>query len=405
MNRDTDNVCVSVDSPLFLWLWGIDRRQTPIRKVKVYVMARGTAVCTCKICGKKFTMYKNCYNRADADRWEAYAEDHYDECSSCHKEEQEKIKLARINCGKLPDLEGSAKQIKWAESLRIDILDGFVGLFKYTQTFTDTIKNCQKELDDDDVEDILKKVDAITETIEKCRQTLDESKNITSASWWIDNRSYLDVTNDYCESNDTEGQKLQMIWNASSIAEGIISVCARLEKVVHPAPEKPVEYERVTVPYALYKKNWRNNATVADSYDAGKRTIIMLVTKNEKDNIVKVVEQAEQEAKKLLEDQKRRTTRIHYADYKNGTFSSKVDFAWRDTYDRKDKTIAVVVKSEADIDEIQQYYEKNKDKIKRKKLRGQFKRGEIEEYTITPETIDADSMNVTVPEDLKNVSA
>ena len=52
-------------------------------------MAKATAECTCKTCGKVYTATKICRNRRDADEWEQWATEHYDECSECYKARQQ----------------------------------------------------------------------------------------------------------------------------------------------------------------------------------------------------------------------------------------------------------------------------------------------------------------------------
>ena len=52
-------------------------------------MAKATAECTCKTCGKVYTATKICRNRRDADEWEQWAIEHYDECSECYKARQQ----------------------------------------------------------------------------------------------------------------------------------------------------------------------------------------------------------------------------------------------------------------------------------------------------------------------------
>lgn len=42
-------------------------------------MAKATAECTCKTCGKVYTATKICRNRRDADEWEQWATEHYKE--------------------------------------------------------------------------------------------------------------------------------------------------------------------------------------------------------------------------------------------------------------------------------------------------------------------------------------
>ena len=52
-------------------------------------MAKATAKCICKHCGKTFTMTKDCASRSQADNWESYAKDYYDECPECRKARRE----------------------------------------------------------------------------------------------------------------------------------------------------------------------------------------------------------------------------------------------------------------------------------------------------------------------------
>jgi hypothetical protein len=69
-------------------------------------MAKATAVCTCRECGKEFEKTKTCYNRRDADSWETWAASHYDLCPTCYgKQQAEKEKALglvydiRVNTG------------------------------------------------------------------------------------------------------------------------------------------------------------------------------------------------------------------------------------------------------------------------------------------------------------------
>lgn len=47
-------------------------------------MAKATARCTCKYCGAEFTKTAIKYNRREADSWEEWAVEHFDECPSCY---------------------------------------------------------------------------------------------------------------------------------------------------------------------------------------------------------------------------------------------------------------------------------------------------------------------------------
>lgn len=85
-------------------------------------MAKSTAICTCRICGKAFEMksgYK--HNRREADNWAIWAVQYYDVCDECtnNNRNAEAIRLAIMaeELG-LPPLTGSQDQIVWAESIR-----------------------------------------------------------------------------------------------------------------------------------------------------------------------------------------------------------------------------------------------------------------------------------------------
>lgn len=93
-------------------------------------MAKATAECTCKTCGKVYTATKICRNRRDADEWEQWATEHYDECSECYKARQqaeretanEKAAQESRAVG-WPELSGSLKQVAWATTIRKTKID------------------------------------------------------------------------------------------------------------------------------------------------------------------------------------------------------------------------------------------------------------------------------------------
>lgn len=53
-------------------------------------MAKATAICTCHICGDTFTKTTTKQNRRDADSWESWAVQNYDQCPKCWGAEQRK---------------------------------------------------------------------------------------------------------------------------------------------------------------------------------------------------------------------------------------------------------------------------------------------------------------------------
>lgn len=58
-------------------------------------MAKASVTITCSKCGAKFVKEKKCYNRTEADNWEAYAGRTYDICPSCYGKQMQEEKKAR----------------------------------------------------------------------------------------------------------------------------------------------------------------------------------------------------------------------------------------------------------------------------------------------------------------------
>lgn len=59
-------------------------------------MAKGTAYCTCKTCGDKFTRTStNCGNRKQATEWENWAEENYNLCSKCYAKELQELEIKK----------------------------------------------------------------------------------------------------------------------------------------------------------------------------------------------------------------------------------------------------------------------------------------------------------------------
>lgn len=94
-------------------------------------MARTTAVCTCRVCGKEFEKDMYGSNRRDADRKAEWAAEYFDLCEVCYKEEQErkakealeKMKEDQKKLG-FADLEGAEWQIEKAVKIRQHIIEG-----------------------------------------------------------------------------------------------------------------------------------------------------------------------------------------------------------------------------------------------------------------------------------------
>lgn len=132
-------------------------------------MAKATATCTCKTCGKEFEVSAIKYNRREADSWAVWASDHYIECDDCYKArlakerdaENTRAAEAAISSG-LRDLEGSDKQVAWATTIRQKAL--------------------QKVADDCEM--------SIAVLIARA-PVVRWASNQTDARWWIDHRDGL----------------------------------------------------------------------------------------------------------------------------------------------------------------------------------------------------------------------
>lgn len=83
-------------------------------------MAKARVTCTCKACGATFTRETIKRNRAEADSWEAWAAENIDTCPSCYKAEKQQKEAERVaaRSQQLPQLEGSEKQVSWANAIR-----------------------------------------------------------------------------------------------------------------------------------------------------------------------------------------------------------------------------------------------------------------------------------------------
>ena len=96
-------------------------RESAEREIKIMAMAK--AICKCKTCGNEFAVTKKCYNRSDADNYEEWAKEHYDECTECYiarRKAETAEKAAKIIAeNHLPEISGvSAKQVDYANALR-----------------------------------------------------------------------------------------------------------------------------------------------------------------------------------------------------------------------------------------------------------------------------------------------
>ena len=92
-------------------------------------MAKAEVRLTCKTCGKTFTWSKICGSRTATNKAEEWATNNIEECSECRfktKIEHENIQAREMSEEmKLPQLEGSAKQIEWAETIRAKFIGSY----------------------------------------------------------------------------------------------------------------------------------------------------------------------------------------------------------------------------------------------------------------------------------------
>lgn len=83
-------------------------------------MAMAEVTLVCSTCGKTFTHRQKRYNRADADQYEDWARAHIDTCPDCFRAQQQQKEAERVaaRSQQLPQLQGSEKQVAWANSIR-----------------------------------------------------------------------------------------------------------------------------------------------------------------------------------------------------------------------------------------------------------------------------------------------
>ena len=128
-------------------------------------MAKAKISIICKTCGEKFTWSRECSNRDSANQTEEWALKNVEECPECifkarvkYENEQAMEMSESLD---LPKLEGSEKQITWANTIRIK----FIEYYNRVKSLPSTKTNKQ-----------------ICENFEDIIQ-----KEIT-AKYWIDNR-------------------------------------------------------------------------------------------------------------------------------------------------------------------------------------------------------------------------
>ena len=93
-------------------------------------MAKAVAICRCTTCGQEFKKETVKRNRTEADSWEKWATENYDECPECYRKRiqaerdaanEEAAGLAKE--AELPELIGTEKQVAWANKIRWDLYE------------------------------------------------------------------------------------------------------------------------------------------------------------------------------------------------------------------------------------------------------------------------------------------
>ena len=85
-------------------------------------MAIASVTIKCSECGKEFEHRRKCYNRGDANDYEAWAAGNIKLCPDCYREQNRERKEAHekevVKNIEFSPLTGSEKQIAWANSIR-----------------------------------------------------------------------------------------------------------------------------------------------------------------------------------------------------------------------------------------------------------------------------------------------
>ena len=144
-------------------------------------MAKATANCTCKECGKHFEKVKILRNCAEAESWRKWAEEHIDTCPDCWRDAYRAADRSEIDALRkeydAPPMTGSDKQIAWAEQIQLRAVQAM-------RKFADNaLAISRKELVDGKITE-----DVHQERIAQNERYIRYLYIETSASWWIDRR-------------------------------------------------------------------------------------------------------------------------------------------------------------------------------------------------------------------------
>lgn len=173
-------------------------------------MAKARANCTCATCGAEFVYEKICYNRRQADEFEAWAEDHITECTECYRARMERERQERAEQHRaenreneeksemigLPELEGTEKQKAWASTIRLEWIAWAEGQIERAAETVEKHRGIPEDAE---------KVKAGDEDIAHDKVVLAWAKcNIISAAYWIENRNMKITVWRYAKSRTAE---------------------------------------------------------------------------------------------------------------------------------------------------------------------------------------------------------
>lgn len=135
-------------------------------------MTKATATLICNRCGREFTVHKTVCNSGAKESFIRWAESNIKVCRDCEHAAQSEQAAAAAKAAGLPDLQGSPKQIAWAESIRAEKLEA---LNRYMQ---ETVQDAKDNSNWPESQ--------ITELAEILAGLIQEAKAFTSAKTWID---------------------------------------------------------------------------------------------------------------------------------------------------------------------------------------------------------------------------
>lgn len=152
-------------------------------------MAKAYAKCNCATCGKTFEVTAIKRNCREAESWEKWAATYFDECDDCYKsriaeerdaENREAAETA--SASGWATLEGTAKQVAWAETLRVE------AVAYCEQQLSGMVEALSHMREDESVS--AEKIKFAEDSIALAERIVVYVKSMTSAKWFIDNRNF-----------------------------------------------------------------------------------------------------------------------------------------------------------------------------------------------------------------------